>query len=218
MVIAAIVVASFVIAAYFYPQMPERMASHWNARGEVDGYMSRFWGLFLMPLLSLGLALLLVMIPRLDPLKANVAQFRKYFDRFVVLILLFMLYIYLLTILWNLGTRFNMVQLMAPAFAVLLYYSGVLIEKAKRNWFIGIRTPWTLSSDAVWDKTHRLGARLFKISGVLALLGAVFPDYAIVFVLVPVLVAALVTVVYSYVEYRREARGVSKRLPNQGQR
>jgi uncharacterized membrane protein len=201
-----IVVASFIIGIYFYPQMPERMASHWNEQGQVNGYMSRFWGVFLMPFISLGLALLFILIPRIDPLKANIQAFKKQYYLFIALVLLFLLYIYLLTIFWNLGARFNMTRVIAPAIGILFFYCGVLIEKAKRNWFIGIRTPWTLSSDRVWEKTHRLGGKLFKAAGIIAILGVFFPDYAFFLILVPVIVAALFAVVYSYFEFQREKR------------
>ncbi len=173
--IILIIVVSFAVGAYFYPQMPERIASHWNEQGQVDGYMSKFWGLFLMPFISIGMALLLVFIPRIDPLKANIEKFRKYFDGFIVLIVLFLFYLYLLTIFWNLGARFDMGQVLAPALGVLFYYCGVLVGKTKRNWFVGIRTPWTLSSDTVWDKTHKLGAKLFKVAGIIALCGVIIP-------------------------------------------
>jgi uncharacterized membrane protein len=199
-----IILLFFAVGASLYPSMPEMMASHWNIQGEVDGYMPKLWGLFLMPIVSLALFLLLIFIPRLDPLKANVAKFRKYFDNFVAIVVLFLFYLYLLVIFWNKGARFEMIQFLAPAFAVLFYYAGVLTERAKRNWFIGIRTPWTLSNDKVWGKTHELGGRLFKTSGTLALLGIVFPVYAIWFVLAPVLFTAIYTVSYSYFEYRRQ--------------
>lgn len=205
--VIAIILASFVIGIYFYPLMPERIASHWNSRGEVDSYMPKFWGLFLMPFTSAGLFLLFVLIPRIDPLKANIAQFRKYFDAFIVLIMLFMFYIFLLTIFWNLGERFDMFQFMVPAFGVLFYYCGVLIENSKRNWFIGIRTPWTLSSETVWDKTHKVGGKLFKASGIIALIGILFQPFAIWFVLVPVIAVSIYTVFYSYFEYQKETKG-----------
>ena len=90
-VILAIIILSLGVSLYFYPQMPERMASHWNTAGQVDGYMPKFWGLFLMPLFSIGIYLLFITIPRIDPLKKNIQKFRKHFDIFIVLIMLFFL-------------------------------------------------------------------------------------------------------------------------------
>jgi len=203
-IILGIILISFIIGGYFYPQMPEKIASHWSAQGKVDGYMSKFWGLFLMPLISIGLFLLFVLIPKIDPLKDNIKKFRKYFDGFIVLLMLFLFYVYLLTIFWNIGLRFNMSQFMIPALGILFYYCGILIENAKRNWFVGIRTPWTLSSETVWNKTHKTGSRLFKVAGVIAFLGIFFPKQAIFFVIIPIILVTVYTLIYSYFEYQKE--------------
>ena len=209
-IIIGIIILSFFVSAYFYPQMPDRVASHWNTQGEVDGYMSKGWGLFFMPLMLVGLFLLFLLIPKIDPLKENINKFRKYFDGFIILLMLFLFYIYLLTILWNIGFRFDMGQLMIPALGVLFYYCGILIENAKRNWFIGIRTPWTMSSETVWDKTHKIGGRLFKVAGVIAFFGIFFPKLSILFVMTPVLLVTLYTLIYSYFEYQKEMNTSSK--------
>ena len=203
-IILGIISLSFIIAIYLYPQMPDKMASHWNAQGKVDSYMSKFWGLFLMPIISVGLFFLFILIPKIDPLKENINKFRKYFDGFIVLMIIFLFYVYLLTVFWNLGLRFNMVQLMIPALGILFYYCGILIENAKRNWFIGIRTPWTLSNENVWDKTHKIGGKLFKIAGMIAFLGIFLPKYAILFVIIPIISVAVYTITYSYFEYQKQ--------------
>ncbi len=205
-IIFAIIFASFIISLFLYQKMPEKMASHWDFRGEVDGYLSRFWGLFLMPILSLGLFLLFLFIPRMDPLKENIEKFRKYFDNFVVLIILFLFYVYLLTIFWNLGKRFSLIQFLTPALALLFYYTGVLVTNAKMNWFIGIRTPWTLNSERVWEKTHKIGGKLFKAAGIISLLGIIFPHQAIFFIIFPAIFFSFYSFVYSYLEYKKETK------------
>ncbi|HEW91656.1 MAG TPA: SdpI family protein [Thermotogaceae bacterium] len=205
-IVLGVILLSFIIGIYFYPQMPEKIASHWNAQGQVDGYMSKFWGLFLMPLLSMILFLLFIAIPKIDPLKHNIEKFRKYYDGFVVLIIVYLFYVYLLTIFWNIGIRFSMVQPLAPAMGILFYYIGILTENAKRNWFIGIRTPWTLSSEKVWEKTHKIGGKLFKTAGAFAFIGVFFQSYALFFILVPIILVAAYTIIYSYFEYQKETR------------
>ena len=202
--ILLIILLSFAIGVYFYPQMPDRIASHWNIQGQVDGYISRFWGLFLMPFVSVGMLMLFLLIPKIDPMKANIEKFRKYFDNFIILITAFLFYIYLLTIFWNINLRFNMVQMMVPALGLLFYYCGILMENSKRNWFIGIKTPWTLSSDKVWEKTHKIGGKLFKIMGIVSLLAIYFQNYAFFFVIFSVIGVSIYTVIYSYIEYRKE--------------
>ncbi len=203
LIVISIIFVSFILGGYLYPQMPEQVASHWNARGEVNGYMGRFWGVFLFPIILTGLFVLFMLIPRIDPLKENIEGFRSYYDGFIVMISLFLFYIFLLTILWNMGTRFNMTLVLVPAIGVLYYYLGVMLENARQNWFIGIRTPWTLSSEVVWKKTHRLGAKLFKAAGVLALFGVFTERFAIYFMVGPVLFASLYTIIYSYTEYQK---------------
>ena len=89
---------------------------------------------------------------------------------------------------------------------MIFLFAGVMMRKAKRNFFIGIRTPWTLSSDYVWSETHRVGGTLFIISGLLALLGAFFPLYAFWLLLIPLFTSVIFLVVYSYVLYQRETK------------
>ncbi|MBN1156304.1 SdpI family protein [Candidatus Woesearchaeota archaeon] len=199
----AIIVLSFVIAVYLHPLMPERMASHWNARGEVNGYMPKFWALFLMPFVVAGCFILFMFIPRIDPLKKNIDSFRKYYDGFILVVTVFMAYVFMLTVLWNLGVRYDMTRAILPAMGLLFYYCAVLIKHAKPNWFIGIRTPWTLSNKVVWEKTHKLGAKIFKAFAVLFLMAAFIGHYSMHVVLWPLLAGVLYLTVYSYVEFRK---------------
>ena len=130
--------------------LPDPMASHWGINDQVNGTMPKFWGVFLMPLISLGLFLLFLIIPTIDPLKANIAKFRDTFNLFITFMTLFLMYVQGLTLAWNLGfTHFKMSTSLMPALGLLFILVGCMIRKAKRNFFIGIRTPWTLSSDKV---------------------------------------------------------------------
>ena len=205
-IVLVLVLAATIAGLSLWNRLPDQMASHWNVNDQVDGYMSKFRGVFLMPLITLGMFLLFLVIPNIDPLKANIAQFRDAFNLFIVLIVGFMVYVYALTLLWNLGyTNFGLGKAMMPALGVLFIFVGYMLRKARRNFFIGIRTPWTLSSDRVWDETHRIGAILFTISGVLALLGSFFGGMtAFVMLMVPILGSAIFLVIYSYILYQRE--------------
>lgn len=197
----SIVALSFLVAIWAYPQMPEMMASHWNYKGEVDGYMPKVLGLFLLPILSAVFFVVFSYIPKIDPQKDNIEKFKKYYDIFVLSFEFFMFYVYLLTVLWGRGLVFDMTAAITPAFALLFFYLGIMIEKTEPNWFIGIRTPWTLSSEEVWKKTHQIGGRLFKIVGVIAFIGLLFPSYAVFLILLPVICVSLFLVIYSYLEY-----------------
>jgi len=207
-IVLLLIVGATVAGLLLWNRLPELMASHWNVNDQVDGYMPKFWGVFMLPLMSLGMTLLFLVIPNIDPLKANIAQFREAFNLFIVLIVGFMVYIHTLTLQWSLGyTNFDMSKAMLPAMGLLFIFIGYMLRQAKRNFFIGIRTPWTLSSDKVWDETHRLGSILFMVSGVLALIGGLFGGTtAFWFLFVPLLGSTVFLLVYSYVLYQRETK------------
>jgi len=206
-IISVIIALSFAISAMAYGILPDRIASHWNAAGEADGYMPKFWGLLPIPLMLMVFGLLFAAIPRIDPLRANIEKFIGYYEGFIMIFFIFMLAVQVHIILWNSGTRISPNLTFPLGMGALFYYIGILCSKAKRNWFIGIRTPWTLSSDRVWDRTHQLAGKLYKIAGIISLFGAFFGVYAFLFILVPVIAVSIYTVVYSYVEYKRENKG-----------
>ena len=185
------------------PQFPEQMASHWGSNGAVNGYSSHFVGIWLIPLMLVGLNGLFLLIPNIDPLKKNISKFRNVYNGFVIVFSVFMVYVQVLTLIWNTGNHFNMTTYMLPALGLFIFYAGFLIGNARRNYFIGIRTPWTLQDERVWDETHKLGAKIFKASGILTLVGIFFPNLILWFMIVPLLGGSLFTIVYSYVLYRR---------------
>ena len=141
------------------PQFADPMATHWGAGGEANGFGSHFVGIWLIPLMLVGLNGLFLLIPNIDPLKKNIAKFRKEYNGFILVINVFMVYVQVLILIWNTGNHFNLTTYMLPAMGVFIFYAGVLISKARRNYFIGIRTPWTLQDERVWDETHQLGAK-----------------------------------------------------------
>ena len=204
-----IVIAAATLAGLLlWNRLPDQMASHWNINDQVDGYMPKFWGVFLQPFITLGMFVLFLVIPAIDPLKANIAQFRGEFNLFIVLMVGFMIYLYSLTLAWSLGYQdFRMSGAMLPAIGLLFIFLGFMMRQAKRNFFIGIRTPWTLSSDTVWNETHRVGAVLFMVSGALAFLGGFFGGMTAFWMMfAPMIGSTVFLLVYSYVLYQRETK------------
>lgn len=207
-IVLTLIALAVIAGALLWNQLPGQMASHWNENDQVDGTISKIWGVLLMPLITLGMLALFLVIPNIDPLKANIAQFRETFNLFIVLIVAFMLYVHGLTLVWSLGYQnFKMSSAMLPFIGVLFIFIGYMLRMAKRNFFIGIRTPWTLSSDSVWDKTHQLGSILFILSGAFAIAGAFFGGMTAFWLMfVPLIGSTLFLVIYSYVLYRNETK------------
>ena len=204
--IIAVIVFTFALTIAVYPTAPDRIASHWNAAGEVNGYMSKFWGLFLVPFIMTGFVALLAFLPRIDPHKKNYEKFWNYYEGFILLFALFLLAIQAQIVLWSIGYQISPNITFPLLVGALFIYLGFLLSHAEQNWFVGIRTPWTLSSETVWKKTHLLGGKLFKIAGIISCLGIFAGVYALWFIILPALVVAVSTVAYSYFEYQKELR------------
>lgn len=183
--------------------MGPRLATHWNANGEADAFGGTFTALYLIPLMAMGFSLLLAAIPSIDPLKVNIEKFRAEYNLFILGFAGFIFYIHGLTMAWNLGLKFSMNVLLAPAFGFFFILTGIILMKAKRNYFIGIKTPWTLANDVVWEKTHQLGGRLFVGSGVLTLACIIYPPAISYVILATALGCAFITILYSYFEFRK---------------
>lgn len=198
--LVALTALASVVAA---PEMPAEVAIHFDATGDPDRYADRTLALAAMPLLVAALVVTFAALPRIDPLGENVAQFQGAYDAMAVGTVALLSYVHGLVLAYNLGVAFDVTVAVAPAMAALYYLVGHLLSRAERNWFVGLRTPWTLSDEAVWDRTHERVAPLFKVAAVLALGAVAVPSLAMYFLVGPVLVVSVAGVVYSYVCYRR---------------
>ncbi|QAU13210.1 SdpI family protein [Halorubrum sp. BOL3-1] len=202
--VAALLVAVGAVASLATaPDLPERMVTTWNAAGGPTGTLARTAGMWLVPGLAAGLIGLFALLPRIDPLGGNIAAFRVHYDRFVVIVTAFLVALHLAVLAVNLGYAVNVTTVAVAGAAALFYYLGTLLPHIEPNWFVGIRTPWTLSDDTVWDRTHALGGRLFKISAAVAVVGLLVGEYAVYFLVGPALATVAVTAAYSYVLYAR---------------
>ena len=202
--ITLVLILTAVMTLVVYPMMPDVVPSHWNAAGDLNGTLPKFWGLILIPVLMCFFCGLLVVLPRVDPLRENYKNFQASYDGFILVFAAFFFFVQLEIILWGLGIRISPNLIMPVMIGILFIYIGFLLEHAEPNWFVGIRTPWTMSSVSVWKKTHRMGAKLFKLAGVVSMAGVLAGPYAYLFILVPVIAVAISTVMYSYMEFRKE--------------
>ena len=204
-----IVLIAFAVSVYFYDQLPEEVATHWNEKGEVDGYMDKFWGTFLIPLMILGFTGLFFVLPKIDPLKRNYPAFKKYYWMIILFLLIFLTYVHFISLAFNLGYELDMMAAVMIPIGILFLFIGYVLPKTKRNWFMGIRTPWTLSSDNVWKKTHEAGGKLFMIFGaffIVVTLLSPYIEFNMWFILGPIIVLVGGLFVYSYFLYAKEVK------------
>jgi len=189
----------FVIAAAAWPYAPDKMPAHWNIRGEVDRYGGKIEGLLAIPLVTAGLYLLLTFLPRIDPKSANYEKFAKAYTVIRYAIVGFLAVIYVAVLMASFGQPIRIGSVVLVAAGLLFIVLGSLLDKIRPNWFVGIRTPWTLSSDESWMKTHRLGRWVFINSGLLMMLSGIIQSaWTFVGTISVLFCGVIVLVFYSY--------------------
>lgn len=199
-----LIVAALVLGVAVYPQLPEQVASHWNYRGEVDGYSSRNWGAFGIPLLTAGIYLGMLLLPLIDPSRQNYEKFAGAYRVIKAMLVIFMTGLHLVVILNALGFQVQVDKVVMGGVSLLILIIGNFMGQFRHNYFIGIKTPWTLASEVVWRKTHRLGGRLWVAAGILGLAGTLLGGPTGGLLLAAALaLAVIIPFVYSYLEFRR---------------
>jgi uncharacterized membrane protein len=202
----SLIVVMFILAFYFQTVIPKTGGAIVTSV-DVDGKPlktgSRFANIFALPILAFAVYLLLNSLPNIAVYKKNLERFYKRFYGFKAVILMFLLIAYLVNLMPAFGFTFNSNLIMIPALAILFVYIGHVLKHIHRNYFIGILTPWALSSDKLWDRTHKFGGAVLEICGILLLVGLVFQSFFLE-ILVTALVSVLViTGIYSYMIFTR---------------
>jgi uncharacterized membrane protein len=200
----SIIAAAFAVVVIAYPSLPEVIPTHWDAHGVANGFMPKSQGAYLLPLTMLGLYALLGVMPLFaSRLRRSLTAYRSV----VRVSLAFFLFLTCVTTYAGIGgkTPLNVTTLVVAAAGCLLAAIGNFLGKLQRNAIAGIRTPWTLKSDEVWERTHRVGGPTFVLTGVAVTVAALLGQAWLVAPLV--LAEVLGLFAYSYVAYRRlEAR------------
>jgi len=202
-----LIILCVVAGFYFYANFPDKIASHWNFQGQADGYTGRAFGAFFFPGLIAAIYLMFLFIPYFDPKRDRYQEFSSAYHSIKTVLVAFMALIYLATGLFNLGYNINIGIVTAAAVGVLFIIMGQYLSQLKHNWFIGIRTPWTLSSETVWDKTHKVGGWLFTIMGVVMIIIPFLPETIGLIVFIAGLAAVVLgSFGYSYWLFLQERR------------
>jgi uncharacterized membrane protein len=193
------------VAVWAYPRLPETVPTHWNFAGQPDGYSSRLWASVLGPIAIVALTGLFQVLPRIDPRGRNYQKFPDTYWMLVNGVLAFGLVAHATLLANGVGAPVNPTRVLTVAGGLLFVLVGNYLGRIESNWFLGIRTPWTLSSDTVWRKTHRTAGWLFVAAGLgVAAVGAVRPVGFVPLLAIAAALVAAVPMVQSYVLWRRE--------------
>jgi uncharacterized membrane protein len=203
--LAAAIVA-LAASAVVYTRLPERAPTHWNAVGQVDRYGSPLALTLTMPMVMFAIALLAPLLRKIDPRRSNYEKFLPtyYFTFGVAQTLALIIQVMLLAT--ALGYHLPVERMLTAGIAFLFLALGNVMPRVRSNWWIGIRTPWTLSSDRVWMRTHRVAGYLWTGAGLLMLAALIIPRPTTVIVAMSVIggAAVLSSIAYSYVAWRQE--------------
>lgn len=203
------------ISAWAWGQIPAdaQVPVHWNAAGEVDRYGGKVEGLLLAPIITAGLMVLVAFITRIEPRRGNFLQSEKAFTMFWYVLLLFFLMLHVTTTGIALGYNIPLPLVIGVGIGLMFIVLGNFMGKIRSTYTFGIRTPWTLDSDLSWNKTHRLGGKLFMATGVLVLLTAVLGSSILMFwvLMGGILITVGVSMVYSYIVWKNDPDAQARR-------
>jgi len=204
LLIIAVVIA---LSIWAYPLLPVKVVSHWDFNGQPNGWMSREFHSLMFPALLIFMYGLLSLMPKFDPRSERYSEFANVYLTLRTMIMLVLAVTLGAATFVNLGYPINIGATVSAAIGLLMIVMGNYMGKLKSNFFIGIRTSWTLSSENVWNKTHRLGAKLFVIWGILLIAAPWLPAQIAMGILFGgIIVIVLGTSVYSYILFNQEKK------------
>jgi uncharacterized membrane protein len=194
--------AMFIYAIVRWPNAPDRFPAHWGFSGDIDRYGGKFEGLLLVPIIAVGVYLLLLAIPRIDPSRENYRRFATAYSMIRLVILAVLGFVYVVIQVSAAGRDVDVNLAIGLAMGGMIFVLGSVMGRIKPNYMVGVRTPWTLASQASWAKTHRITGWLFMASGAATIIvSLIWTTAGVIVLLASVLTATVVAVAYSYWAY-----------------
>jgi len=193
-----------VVAMIYYPKIPNTIPIHWNASGQADGFGGRN-SIFIIPIIFFVILVLFFILPLMEVFRDNMMKIYNYYYAFKITFSIFFAVLFLVTLFSTLGYAINVSRVVIAMIGLLFIALGIILPKLKRNFMFGIRTGWTLSSDAVWDKTHKIGGILFAVLGIVVIILLFVLKLETLFwvFLALIILISLFLVFYSYYLYEK---------------
>src|SRR5688500_2892486 len=204
------IVASVVFSLAVYAKLPDQVATHFGPTGEPDGWSSRSFAAFGMPLLSFFMFSLLSALPKVMPRRENYERFSDTYWTIITVIMAFISAMHVVLLGIALGWPIDVPTFVLLGVGAMFVIMGNLMPRVKSNWMLGIRTPWTLDSENVWRETHRIGGRTMVVAGIITMVAAFLPDAIRPWIAFGALLfGAMIPAVYSYILWRREKQAAA---------
>lgn len=201
--IIILILMSVIATAFIYSSLPEKIPSHWNIRGEIDSYNNKSFVWF-TSLLPLGIYLLMIYIPEIDPRRESYKKHKKAYKVLMNILVPFLIAIHWITIFAALGHQISVARIIPIGVGILFMVIGNYMGQIRPNYTFGIRIPWTLADETVWKKTHRVGSFAFILSGFIFIIaGIINKPYSFVLAISSIFITLIYTFVYSYLEYKK---------------
>lgn len=201
--IILLMILTLIISLLLYPKLPDKMPSHWNIKGEVDAYSSKLSGVLNINLMNIGFYFLFLIIPSIDPKKQNYENFRPAYNVIRYTFHLLFVALQYIILLSSLGYKLNVGTIVTLSVGIMLILLGNQMGRIKHNYFVGIRTPWTLADETVWVKTHRFSAPLWVVGGFIVGILAFFNGtVAFIGLLIVIFTISIIPIIYSYLCFK----------------
>lgn len=198
-----LIAISLIVSFIIYPSLPEKIPSHWNIRGEIDGYSHKIFFLF-TSFLPLGIYLLMNYLPRIESRKKSYLMQNRAYSSITIALVLFFLLLHWLIIFSALGYSVSTSRFLAFGIGILFLIIGYFMDQIKPNHIFGIKTPWTITNERVWKKTHEVGGFAFILTGLMFIFaGLLNKPYIFTAAIVTIFIVIFFLFLYSYLEYQK---------------
>lgn len=197
--------SAIVFSAAVFTKLPDQVPTHFNFEGEPDDWMARRYAAFGMPVFAALMVLLFNMLPKISPRRANLDRFSDTYWTIANLLVAFMCVLHILVLGRALGWPVDVTTATLLCVGIMFMVLGNILPRTRSNWWMGIRTPWTMESENVWRATHRLAGKTFMLGGAITLIAALLPAAIRPWIAMAALgIAGFIPVIYSYLYWRRE--------------
>lgn len=187
-----------------YERLPEIIPTHWNFAGEADGFGPKATFVWLFPGIAIAMLILFWVLPKIDPKKDKYKKFAEVWEIMQAVIVGYFAYMYFVSMYAAMVAEVNVSAFVLVGVGVLFLIMGNYMGKVRQNYFVGIKTPWTIENEDVWNKTHRLGGWCFVIAALIFILQGLTGFISIWLFGLAIVIAALVPIIYSYVIFPRK--------------